>query len=370
MEINRGGSAAHEQRSRHLPPIRRPQAASRRLGRRASRHRRAARSPTAASSPAAASQSAARASAPTTSCATPATSPSPWSRPRPSTRPLATGLQQAKDYAEILGLKFAYATNGHGIIEFDYLTGLERELDDLPHARRAVGDGCRPREQLSEDAADAPADARLNVSRRQAAPLLPGDRHQPRHRGRSCKGKRRILLTMATGTGKTFVAFQICWKLWTARWNRTGEHRKPRILYLADRNILVDDPKDKTFAPFGDARWKIENGDGRSRAARCTSPSTRPSPRTSAGPASTGSTPRLLRPRHRRRVPPRQRPRREQLARDPRILRARLPARHDRHAAARGQRATPTATSATRSTPTACARASTTASSPPTACTA
>ena len=65
---------------------------------------------------------------------------------------------------------------------------------------------------------------------------------------------------MATGTGKTMVAFQICWKLWTARWNRSREHRRPSILYLADRNILIDDPKDKTFAPFGDARWKIENG--------------------------------------------------------------------------------------------------------------
>ena len=65
---------------------------------------------------------------------------------------------------------------------------------------------------------------------------------------------------MATGTGKTIVAFQICWKLWNARWNRTGEYRRPRILYLADRNLLVDDPKDKTFAPFGDARCKIENG--------------------------------------------------------------------------------------------------------------
>jgi len=74
-------------------------------------------------------------------------------------------------------------------------------------------------------------------------------------------GKRRILLTMATGTGKTVVAFQICWKLWSAKWNRDGTpNRKPRILYLSDRNILIDDPKDKIFAPFGDARWKIENG--------------------------------------------------------------------------------------------------------------
>jgi type I restriction enzyme R subunit len=74
------------------------------------------------------------------------------------------------------------------------------------------------------------------------------------------QGKRRVLLTMATGTGKTLVAFQICWKLWNARWNKSGEYKRPKILYLADRNILVDDPKDKDFAPFGDARWKIENG--------------------------------------------------------------------------------------------------------------
>jgi type I restriction enzyme R subunit len=65
---------------------------------------------------------------------------------------------------------------------------------------------------------------------------------------------------MATGTGKTFVAFQISYKLWSSRWNQTGEYRRPKILYLADRNILVDDPKDKTFAIFGDARHKIENG--------------------------------------------------------------------------------------------------------------
>lgn len=66
---------------------------------------------------------------------------------------------------------------------------------------------------------------------------------------------------MATGTGKTYVAFQICWKLWSSRWNRTGEYRRPRILYLADRNILVDQPKDGLFAAFGDARFKIESGE-------------------------------------------------------------------------------------------------------------
>jgi len=57
------------------------------------------------------------------------------------------------------------------------------------------------------------------------------------------------------------VAFQVCWKLWSSRWNRTGEYRRPKILFLADRNILVDDPMAKMFAPFGDARHKITGGD-------------------------------------------------------------------------------------------------------------
>ena len=70
------------------------------------------------------------------------------------------------------------------------------------------------------------------------------------------KGQRRLLLTMVTGTGETAVAFQLCWKLWNARWNGTGGYRKPRILYLADRNILVDQPKDGIFATFADARYK------------------------------------------------------------------------------------------------------------------
>ena len=65
------------------------------------------------------------------------------------------------------------------------------------------------------------------------------------------RGQPRVLLTMATGTGKTFVAFQIVWKLWKTR-------RKTKILYLADRNVLVDQAKDRTFTPLGDAVTKIQ----------------------------------------------------------------------------------------------------------------
>ena len=164
------------------------------------------------------------------------------------------GLQQAKQYAEILGLKFAYATNGQSIIEHDFLTGLDNELPAFPKPEE-LWTRLKAAENISED-----------VGNRMLAPYYHSDK-QPRYYQEIAinravqailQGKKRILLTLATGTGKTDVAFQICWKLTNSLWNQAGEHRRPRILYLADRNVLVDDPKDKTFAPFGEARHKIE----------------------------------------------------------------------------------------------------------------
>ena len=169
------------------------------------------------------------------------------------------GMQQAKVYAEVLGLKFAYATNGHGIVEFDFLTGKERELESFP-----TPDELWQRLRVGEKLKDDTAAERLLTPYNHLSGKSPRyyqDIAINRTVQSILQGKRRILLTMATGTGKTVVAFQICWKLWQARWNRPGEYRRPKILYLADRNILIDDPKDKIFTPFGDARWKIENGE-------------------------------------------------------------------------------------------------------------
>lgn len=172
--------------------------------------------------------------------------------------PAETGVQQAREYAEILGLKFAYATNGHRIIEIDYTTGTEREVD-----RYATPDELFAR--LSA-ATHLPQDAAAHVL--EPFNLISGK--VPRYYQQIAinrvieailLGQKRILATLATGTGKTCVAFQICWKLWNSRWNRTGEYRRPKILFLADRNILVDDPMAKMFAPFGDARHKIAGGD-------------------------------------------------------------------------------------------------------------
>jgi type I restriction enzyme, R subunit len=178
---------------------------------------------------------------------------------KPESDPEAAGLQQAKEYAEFLSLKYAYSTNGHGIVEFDYILGQERRIAAYPTpdelwARLQASTGLDP---TSERRLLAPCNhltgkipryyQEIAINRTVEQILL---------------GKKRNLLTLATGTGKTIVAFQICWKLWTSRWNRDGDQtRKPRILYLADRDILIDQPKDNIFAPFGDARHKIQYGE-------------------------------------------------------------------------------------------------------------
>ena len=172
--------------------------------------------------------------------------------------PAETGVQQAREYAEILGLKFAYATNGRRIIEIDYTTGTEREVD-----RYATPDELFARLTTGAHLPQAGAPHLLEPFN-----LVSGK--VPRYYQQIAinrviesilLGQKRILATLATGTGKTCVAFQICWKLWSSRWNRTSEYRRPKILFLADRNILVDDPMAKMFAPFGDARHKIAGGD-------------------------------------------------------------------------------------------------------------
>jgi type I restriction enzyme R subunit len=177
----------------------------------------------------------------------------------------ADGLQQAKEYAGILGLKFAYATNGKEIIEFDFITGIERFVETFPTPAE-LWSRLRVGEKIKDD----------TVADRLLTPANLTTGREPRYYQRIAidramqsilQGRKRVLLTMATGTGKTDVAFQICWKLWSSKWNAKGDPdgkggspRKPRILYLADRNFLVDDPKDKTFSAFGDARHKIEGG--------------------------------------------------------------------------------------------------------------
>lgn len=179
---------------------------------------------------------------------------------KPYKTPAGDGMQQAKEYAEILGLKFAYASNGRELIEFDFLTGIEQKIDRYP----------TPEELWQRQTNGTPiatsAAAKTMLQALNHSTGKPPRYYQEIAINRTVQailsGQKRILLTMATGTGKTPTAFHIVWKLWNSGWNKDADPtRKTRVLFLADRNILVDDPKDKTFAIFGDARWKIENGD-------------------------------------------------------------------------------------------------------------
>jgi type I restriction enzyme R subunit len=179
---------------------------------------------------------------------------------KPYRAPAADGLQQAKDYAEILGLKFAYSTNGQEIIEFDFLLGVERRVDAFP-TPEALWNRLVAGTQLGTPTASKTMLQSLNHSTGKA-PRYYQEIAINRTVSAILGGRKRVLLTMATGTGKTATAFHIVWKLWSSGWNRDYDPtRRTRVLFLADRNILVDDPKDKTFAIFGDARWKIENGE-------------------------------------------------------------------------------------------------------------
>lgn len=166
----------------------------------------------------------------------------------------ADGMQQAKEYAQILGLKFAYATNGTEILEFDFITGVESKISRFP----------TPTELWNRLNEVEPVDVAIQDT--YLKPFFPTPGKEVRYYQRNAinlavkailEGRKRALLTMATGTGKTTVAFQIIYKLWNNRWNTKGEHRRPKILFLADRSILVTDPHAKDFAVFGDARCLV-----------------------------------------------------------------------------------------------------------------
>ncbi len=144
------------------------------------------------------------------------------------------GVGQAKKYADMLGIRFTYATNGDKIYEMDRKTCEERFVADYPSPdelwQRVYGQANELRDRLN------------------AQPYYSDGVKQPRYYQElavrrvlegMAKGERRILLTLATGTGKTFIAFQIAWKLFETRWNLKQTGTRPRILFLADRNTLA-----------------------------------------------------------------------------------------------------------------------------------
>ncbi len=166
------------------------------------------------------------------------------------------GVGQAKDYATRLGARFAYASNGLHWYQIDMVTGAEGEMAlPLPSP-----DG------LWAWTFPAPNPWRDRFG---AVPFeTDGGKWELRYYQHNAitaaleavaRGDRRILLTLATGTGKTSIAFQIAWKLFQAKWNLSGEPiRRPRILFLADRNILADQAYNAFSAFPNDAVTRID----------------------------------------------------------------------------------------------------------------
>ncbi len=147
------------------------------------------------------------------------------------------GVAQAKAYAEKMQIRFTYATNGKGIYGIDMETGVEGEVTRYPTPDELWNLTFAKQDRWRDHFAAIPFEDRGGYFQGRYYQDIAIERVLEA----IAAGNLRILLTLATGTGKTFIAFQIAWKLFQSRWNLSGEPtRRPRILFLADRNILAN----------------------------------------------------------------------------------------------------------------------------------
>ena len=167
---------------------------------------------------------------------------------------ISYGLQQAMTYARMLDLPFAYSSNGDGFAEHDFLTGRERQfaLDEFPTEEELIA---RYKAEQNGGAGLTPAQEAIIAQPYYSSQTT----YPPRYYQRVAinrtldaiaRGRDRLLLVMATGTGKTYTAFQIVYRL-------LQSGMKQKILYLADRNILVDQSIQQDFAPLEKVTHKI-----------------------------------------------------------------------------------------------------------------
>lgn len=167
---------------------------------------------------------------------------------------VAHGLQQAKEYAQMMDVPFAFSSNGQGYQEYDFLTGKERSLsmNQFPTKEELYA-----RFISESNEGDGLSDSEMKVI---SQPFCTGqDIFPPRYYQRNAvnrtvnavaQGKNRLLLVMATGTGKTYTAFQIVYRLL-----KSGLVKK--VLYLADRNVLVDQSIQQDFKPLNKTIHKV-----------------------------------------------------------------------------------------------------------------
>lgn len=165
------------------------------------------------------------------------------------------GVGQAKQYAETLQTRFAYATNGEGIYQIDMHAGEERHIERYPTPDELWSRVYAEANNWRDRFADVPFEDKSGT----------WEARYYQHNAivtvldAIAAGRDRLLLTMATGTGKTCIAFQIAWKLFQSRWNLSRQPtRRPRILFLADRNILANQAFNSFSAFPDDALVRID----------------------------------------------------------------------------------------------------------------
>lgn len=164
---------------------------------------------------------------------------------------ISYGLQQAMTYAQMLDIPFAYSSNGDGFAEHDFLTGKERQLTmaEFPTEEELVA-----RYKAEKELTPA-EETIINQPYYTSQNSYPPRYYQRVAVNRTleaiAKGQDRLLLVMATGTGKTYTAFQIVYRL-------LQSGMKKKVLYLADRNILVDQSIQQDFAPLAKTTWKVD----------------------------------------------------------------------------------------------------------------
>ena len=163
---------------------------------------------------------------------------------------ISEGLQQAMDYAKMLDLPFAYSSNGDGFAEHDFLTGAERQfgMDEFPTEAELW-------ERFKQESGFTPAQEQvMNQPYYSSQSTYPPRYYQRKAINRTvdaiARGQKRLLLVMATGTGKTYTAFQIIYRM-------LKSEKVHKVLYLADRNMLVDQSIDQDFAPLQKTIHKI-----------------------------------------------------------------------------------------------------------------
>jgi type I restriction enzyme R subunit len=169
--------------------------------------------------------------------------------------PLTEGVAQAKNYAGKLAVRFTYSTNGQGIYGIDMREGKEGERPSFPSPSELWAMTFAETNAWRDRFADVPFEDRSGSHPSRYYQDIAVERVMQA----IADNRQRILLTLATGTGKTFIAFQVAWKLFHSRWNLSREpSRRPRILFLADRNILADQGYNAFSAFPEDALVRIE----------------------------------------------------------------------------------------------------------------